>query len=144
MADPSIWRLRWNKAIAEGAGYLLVAIICLASELLIWGLSRTLAAARLEFFSTIVGMALVFALSTASWALWKKTDTFYRRWLKTRVRDAVVPLWFALFAMLIHVAAAGRLHQCSPRRGIFCPHDYAGSRRDAQWRRNRAGHWLIQ
>ncbi|KAL7943412.1 hypothetical protein V8C42DRAFT_328957 [Trichoderma barbatum] len=85
MADSSIWRLRWNKVIAEGTGYLLVAIICLASELLIWGLSRTLAVARLEFFSTIVGMALLFALSTASWAMWKKTDEFYRRWLKTRV-----------------------------------------------------------
>ncbi|KAL7911383.1 hypothetical protein GGI35DRAFT_346243 [Trichoderma velutinum] len=85
MADSSIWRLRWNRAIAQGAGYLLVAIICLASELLIWGLSRTLAAARLEFFSTIVGMAVLFALSTASWVMWKRTDDFYRRWLKTRV-----------------------------------------------------------
>lgn len=85
MAESSIWRLRWNRAIAQGAGYLLVAIICLASELLIWGLSRTLAAARLEFFSTIVGMAVLFALSTASWVIWKKTDDFYRRWLKTRV-----------------------------------------------------------
>ncbi|KAL6828757.1 hypothetical protein V8C40DRAFT_286559 [Trichoderma camerunense] len=85
MAESSIWRLRWNRAIAQGAGYLLVAIICLASELLIWGLSRTLAAARLEFFSTIVGMAVLFALSTASWVMWKKTDDFYRRWLKTRV-----------------------------------------------------------
>ncbi|QYS98660.1 hypothetical protein H0G86_005829 [Trichoderma simmonsii] len=85
MAESSIWRLRWNRAIAQGAGYMLVAIICLASELLIWGLSRTLAAARLEFFSTIVGMAVLFALSTASWVMWKKTDDFYRRWLKTRV-----------------------------------------------------------
>lgn len=90
MAESSIWRLRWNRAIAQGAGYLLVAVICLASELLIWGLSRTLAAARLEFFSTIVGMAVLFALSTASWVMWKKTDDFYRRWLKTRVGDAVV------------------------------------------------------
>ncbi|KAL7935103.1 hypothetical protein V8C35DRAFT_26822 [Trichoderma chlorosporum] len=85
MADPSIWRLRWNRAIAHGTGYLLVAIMCLTSELLIWGLSRTLATARLEFFSTIVGMAVLFALSTASWVMWKKTDDFYRRWLKTRV-----------------------------------------------------------
>ncbi|KAL7791509.1 hypothetical protein V8C37DRAFT_381923 [Trichoderma ceciliae] len=85
MAGSSIWRLRWNRASAEGAGYLLVATICLASELLIWGLSRTLASVRLEFFSTIVGMLLVFALSTASWVMWKKTDAFYRRWLKKRV-----------------------------------------------------------
>ncbi|KAL7953287.1 hypothetical protein V8C34DRAFT_321297 [Trichoderma compactum] len=85
MAGSSIWRLRWNRAIAQGAGYLLVAVICLAGELLIWGLSRTLAAARLEFFSTIVGMAVLFALSTASWVMWKKTDDWYRRWLKTRV-----------------------------------------------------------
>ncbi|UKZ63837.1 uncharacterized protein TrAtP1_005061 [Trichoderma atroviride] len=85
MAGPGIWRLRWNKAIAEGAGYLLVVMICLASELLIWGLSRTLASAGLEFFSTIVGLVLVFAVSTASWAMWKTTDDFYRRWLKKRV-----------------------------------------------------------
>ncbi|RFU75732.1 hypothetical protein TARUN_6491 [Trichoderma arundinaceum] len=85
MTGQSIWRLRWNKAIAEGAGYLLMAAICLASELLIWGLSRVLASAGLEFFSTIVGMALVFALSTASWVAWKKTDAFYQRRLKTRV-----------------------------------------------------------
>ncbi|KAH6606930.1 hypothetical protein Trco_006083 [Trichoderma cornu-damae] len=85
MASPSIWRLRLNRAVAKGAGYLVVATICLASELLIWGLSRTLASARLEFFSTIVGMVLVFALSTASWVVWKKTDSFYQRWLKTRV-----------------------------------------------------------
>ncbi|UKZ51211.1 hypothetical protein TrVGV298_004968 [Trichoderma virens] len=85
MADSSIWRLRWNRAIAQGTGYLLVAIVCMASELLIWGLSQTLAAARLEFFSTIVGMAVLFALSTTSWVMWKKTDDFYRRWLKTRV-----------------------------------------------------------
>ncbi|KAK1242341.1 hypothetical protein MKX07_000327 [Trichoderma sp. CBMAI-0711] len=84
-SDAGIWRLRWDTAVAEGAGYLLVAIVCLASELLIWGLSRTLAAARLEFFSTIVGMALVFALSTACWVVWKRTDGFYRRWLKARV-----------------------------------------------------------
>lgn len=90
MAAPGIWRLRWNVAIAEGAGYLLVATICLASELLIWGLSRTLASAGLEFFSTIVGLVLVFAVSTASWAVWKKTDDFYRRWLKARVRDDMV------------------------------------------------------
>ncbi|KAK1249714.1 hypothetical protein MKX08_009717 [Trichoderma sp. CBMAI-0020] len=85
MAGPGIWRLRWNKAIAEGAGYLLVATICLASELLIWGLSRTLTSAGLEFFSTIVGLVLVFAVSTASWAMWKATDDFYRRWLKKRL-----------------------------------------------------------
>ncbi|KAM0482427.1 hypothetical protein ACHAPX_002945 [Trichoderma viride] len=85
MAAPGIWRLRWNVAIAEGAGYLLVATICLASELLIWGLSRTLASAGLEFFSTIVGLVLVFAVSTASWAMWKRSDDFYRRWLKKRV-----------------------------------------------------------
>lgn len=90
MAGPSIWRLRWNKAAAAGGGYLLVATICLSSELLIWGLSRTLASVRLEFFSTIVGMVLVFALSTLSWVVWRKTDAWYRRWLKARVRDAVV------------------------------------------------------
>ncbi|GFP51942.1 hypothetical protein TASIC1_0001009400 [Trichoderma asperellum] len=90
MTCPGVWRLRWNKTIAEGAGYLLVATICLTSELLIWGLSRTLASARLEFFSTIVGMVLVFAVSTASWAIWKKTDAFYRRWLKASVRDDMV------------------------------------------------------
>lgn len=90
MAGPGVWRLRWNDIIAEGAGYLLVATICLTSELLIWGLSRMLASVRLEFFSTIVGMVLVFAVSTASWAMWKKTDAFYRRWLKPRVRDAMV------------------------------------------------------
>ncbi|KAL7805508.1 hypothetical protein V8C26DRAFT_372220 [Trichoderma gracile] len=84
-SDAGIWKLRWDTAVSEGAGYLLVAIVCLASELLIWGLSRTLAAARLEFFSTIVGMALVFALSTACWVVWKRTDDFYRRWLKARV-----------------------------------------------------------
>lgn len=90
MAGPDIWRLRWNNIIAEGAGYLLVATICLASELLIWGLSRTLASVGLEFFSTIVGLVLVFAASTASWAMWKKTDDFYRRFLKKRVRDDMV------------------------------------------------------
>lgn len=102
MTGTGVWRLRWNKAIAGGAGYLLVAAICLTSELLIWGLSRTLASARLEFFSTIVGMLLVFAVSTASWAIWKKTDAFYRRWLKARVRDDMVLPW-CLFAVLIHV-----------------------------------------
>ncbi|KAL7819473.1 hypothetical protein V8C44DRAFT_139201 [Trichoderma aethiopicum] len=84
-SDAGIWKLRWDTAVAESAGYLLVAVICLASELLIWGLSRTLAAARLEFFSTIVGMVLVFALSTACWVVCKRTDDFYRRWLKARV-----------------------------------------------------------
>ncbi|PTB66215.1 hypothetical protein BBK36DRAFT_1168835 [Trichoderma citrinoviride] len=85
-SDAGIWKLRWETAVAEGAGYLLAAIVCLASELLIWGLSRTLATARLEFFSTIVGMALVFALSTACWVVWKRRmDDFYRRWLKARV-----------------------------------------------------------
>lgn len=71
---------------------MLVATICLTSELLIWGLSRTLASAGLEFFSTIVGMVLVFAVSTASWAIWNRTDDFYRRWLKEKVRgDTVFP-----------------------------------------------------
>lgn len=103
-SDAGIWKLRWDTAVAEGAGYLLVAIVCLASELLIWGLSRTLAAARLEFFSTIVGMALVFALSTACWVVWKRTDGFYRRWLKARVRDAQLVMALLGLCCLLGVA----------------------------------------
>lgn len=67
-------------------GFLWVAVIYLASELIIWGLSRALAPVNLSFFSSIFGMALTFtAMAIAS--IWvQNIGDIYKDHIKEKVR----------------------------------------------------------
>ncbi|KAK5989766.1 hypothetical protein PT974_08026 [Cladobotryum mycophilum] len=85
MSVSSIWHARWKNAIANLVHLLWVAVIYLASELIIWGLSRTLHPVGLEFFASILGMLLVFSLSTAAYFIWQRTDYVLQNWIKEKV-----------------------------------------------------------
>ena len=66
-------------------GLVALAVIYLTSELLIWGLSLALLPVKLQFFSSIVGMLLVFGLAVITCALSKETDALHHSWLKPKV-----------------------------------------------------------
>lgn len=66
-------------------GILSIAVIYLVSQLLIWGLSRALAPAKLEFFSSVFGMLLVFVVMMIACPLLPKVDGFYEKHIKSKV-----------------------------------------------------------
>ncbi|OAR01594.1 hypothetical protein LLEC1_03209 [Akanthomyces lecanii] len=68
-------------------GILSIAVIYLTSELLIWGLSRALAPATLEFFSSIFGMLLVFVFMMLASAVIPNLDGFYEKQIRSKVGD---------------------------------------------------------
>ncbi|KAK1573127.1 uncharacterized protein LY79DRAFT_416959 [Colletotrichum navitas] len=76
------WRhhiLQWISAIFG------VAVIYLASELLIWGIFLVLRPVRLQFLNSIVGMILVFAFMTAISQFCSGSDVIYNRNIKSKV-----------------------------------------------------------
>lgn len=66
-------------------GIFSLAVIYLISELLIWGLSRALAPAKLEFFSSVFGMLLVFVLMMIACAVLPNLDGFYKKNIRSKV-----------------------------------------------------------
>lgn len=91
MPTPSPWQTRWNKAVSHMVDLCLTLVVYLSSELLIWGLSRALAPVGIQFFSSIIGMLLVFAIMTITYLLWKKADDIYQRWLQSKVSPHQTP-----------------------------------------------------
>ncbi|KAK2040665.1 hypothetical protein LZ31DRAFT_603700 [Colletotrichum somersetense] len=76
------WRhpiLEWMSAIFW------VAVIYLASELLIWGIFLVLRPVGLQFLNSILGMVLVFASMTAISQLFSGSDGIYTRNIKSKV-----------------------------------------------------------
>ncbi|EFQ35974.1 uncharacterized protein GLRG_11118 [Colletotrichum graminicola M1.001] len=76
------WRrhtLQWISAILG------VAVIYLASELLIWGIFLVLRPVRLQFLNSILGMIMVFAFMAAVSHLCSGSDGIYNRNIKPKV-----------------------------------------------------------
>lgn len=86
MMDVSfIWRRRLRAFSRAALHFAWVIIIYLSSELIIWGLSRTLAGVHLEFFASILGMVLTFALMTIIYLLCRTCDDIYQEHIKSKV-----------------------------------------------------------
>ncbi|KAF7560413.1 hypothetical protein G7046_g3733 [Stylonectria norvegica] len=85
MAVSNVWEKRrafiWKRAL----NLLCVVVIYLTGELVIWGLSRALAPARLEFFASIVGMVLVFVFMSISYLLFRNCDPLYTQHVKSKI-----------------------------------------------------------
>lgn len=79
------WRRRISVFSRSVLHFICVAAIYLASELVIWGLSRTLASVHLEFFASILGMVLTFTSMTVLYILFRSSDDFYRKNIKSKV-----------------------------------------------------------
>jgi hypothetical protein len=83
--DRDAWRRR-RKTTAEQIVHLCwVSLTYLLSEAIIWGLSRALAPVKIEFFSSIISMLLVFICMGAAYVAWRPMEAVYRRWIKPRV-----------------------------------------------------------
>lgn len=80
-----IWRRRLRAFSRAALHFVWVVIIYLSSELVIWGLSRTLTGVHLEFFASILGMVLTFALMTIIYLLCRTSDDIYREHIKSKV-----------------------------------------------------------
>ncbi len=66
-------------------GIVSLVVIYLISELVIWGLSRALAPAQLEFFSSVFGMLLVFVIMMIACAVLPNLDGFYKKHIRSKV-----------------------------------------------------------
>jgi hypothetical protein len=62
-----------------------VAVIYLSSELAIWGLSCALSPANMEYFSSLFGMLIVFAVVTIAYLGCRRCDAFYHTHIKWKV-----------------------------------------------------------
>lgn len=76
---------RRQKLWQGSCGVLSIAVFYLVSQLLIWGLSRGLAPAKLEFFSSVFGMLLVFVAMMIARPFFPEIDEFYEKHIKSKV-----------------------------------------------------------
>ena len=82
-----VWATRIKSVLAKIVELIWVVVIYLLSELAIWGLSRVMAPAGIEFFASILGMVIVFAMMTSLYLWSLSCDRIYQRWIKSKVRD---------------------------------------------------------
>ena len=87
----SDWKHRRQAFVVEILNLCWIFLIYLLSELIIWGLSRILAPVRIEFFSSIISMILVFILMSMIHLCWRAIDRKYERYLKAKVGFASQP-----------------------------------------------------
>jgi hypothetical protein len=83
----ALWRRRLTAIATSILDFGWVVIIYLMSEIIIWGLSRALALAHLEFFSSIFGMALTFVLMAVAYLCSPCVDEMYHKHIKAKVRS---------------------------------------------------------
>ncbi|CAH0017638.1 unnamed protein product [Clonostachys rhizophaga] len=81
----TVWRSRFRAAISEITAILYVLVLFLASELIIWGISLALAPAKIEYFSSILSMVLVFATMTGITTVLPSSDPFYQQMMKPKI-----------------------------------------------------------
>ncbi|KAF4979264.1 hypothetical protein FZEAL_4509 [Fusarium zealandicum] len=84
----TLWARRLTAVLRRMLEFGWVVVVYLASELIIWGLSRALALVGLQFFSSIFGMVLTFGLMTAAYITSPSVDNVYQRHIKSKVRYA--------------------------------------------------------
>ncbi|GJC89436.1 hypothetical protein ColLi_12274 [Colletotrichum liriopes] len=80
------WRTCGHPIFQRMGDIFWVAVIYLASELLIWALTFALSPVELQFLSSISGMVLVFAFMVSVSQLCPGSDGFYHRNVKSKVR----------------------------------------------------------
>lgn len=85
MTSSQVWESRGKKALSSVVWLLSIITIYLASELLIWGLSRVCAPVNLQFFASTLGMILLFLFMTVSHYFIPSTEDFYHRRIKEKV-----------------------------------------------------------
>ncbi|VUC21981.1 unnamed protein product [Clonostachys rosea] len=81
----TIWRSRFRAVGIEITAILSVLALLLASELIIWAVSLALAPAKIEYFSSIFSMILVFAIMTAVTTMMPSSDPFYQLVMKPKI-----------------------------------------------------------
>ncbi|GKT81848.1 hypothetical protein ColTof4_14271 [Colletotrichum tofieldiae] len=79
------WRTCGHPTFQRMGDIFWVAVIYLASELLIWALTLALSPVGLQFLSSISGMVLVFAFMVSVSQLCPGSDGFYHRNVKSKV-----------------------------------------------------------
>lgn len=87
----TLWRKRLVVITKKSLDFLWVVIIYLASELIIWGLSRVLAPLKLAFFSSIFGMVLTFTAMTLAYLCFRDVDDIYKSYVKKKVVEPKSP-----------------------------------------------------
>lgn len=85
LKSKNIWQRRADAIVLKVTQLLSIAIIYLFSELLIWGISRLLSGVRCAFFSSIIGMVLVFVVTTTLYGQLPLVDDLYRAYVKPMV-----------------------------------------------------------
>ncbi|ODA76896.1 hypothetical protein RJ55_07412 [Drechmeria coniospora] len=83
--SPGRWRERFLDPLCHMFDFVTLAAICLASELVIWGLSRALAPARLEFLASVLGMVLVFSAAVLAGWIFPCFDALYQQTIMSKV-----------------------------------------------------------
>ncbi|RGP68567.1 hypothetical protein FLONG3_8126 [Fusarium longipes] len=85
MSLSNLWKKRLSTVASNVLEFGWVVVIYLMSELIIWGLSRALAPANLEFFSSIFGMILTFCCMAFAYLCFAGVDDIYQRYIKSKV-----------------------------------------------------------
>ncbi|KAI9166489.1 hypothetical protein HJFPF1_02591 [Paramyrothecium foliicola] len=80
-----VWKARFHNALLYMLDLLSVFAIYLLSELVIWGLSRPLSLAHIQFFSSVMGMILVFILMLVTHFFVQSTDGAYFSHIRSKV-----------------------------------------------------------
>jgi hypothetical protein len=80
-----IWSSRVGAILDRIVELAWVMVIYFSSEVAIWGLSRVMAPAGIQFFASILGMVITFGITTTLY-LWRRNfDDLYHRWVKSKV-----------------------------------------------------------
>lgn len=86
MAPERVWSAR-AKALKHIFFHLLfIAGLYFASELLVWVLSLALTRINFQFFSSILGMIVIFSSTTLTGIFWKDFESLHHLWIKPKVR----------------------------------------------------------
>lgn len=85
MAAKSVWSER-AKVLRDIFLHLIsIAGLYLASELLVWALSLALTQINFQFFSSILGMIVIFSSATLVGLFCKDFESFHHIWIKPKV-----------------------------------------------------------
>ncbi|KAF5655631.1 hypothetical protein FHETE_11169, partial [Fusarium heterosporum] len=85
MSLSNLWRGRLTTVAGSVLEFGWVVVVYLTSELTIWGLSRALTLANLDFFSSIFGMVLTFCFMVVAFFCFAGVDDIYQRHIKSKV-----------------------------------------------------------
>lgn len=122
-----IWSSRIREILDRIVELAWVMVIYFSSEATIWGLSRVMAPAGIQFFASILGMVIIFGITTAALYLWRRSfDEVYHRWIKSKVSYAQRPWHGWTQVSLTLICAPGRFYQFSHGCRLHHSHHYDG------------------